>query len=177
MIITTSKKTNGFANGLPEIFRYLMLIGFDENRGKIVGKKVTSLKFKRGETKMLKTVLMYGRYYLLEHVEDGSHALIHRFTENEIVLEMAIPVSEPFSAHNGYFIVGAGKYDRNSEMTIFACGTKRDNDACYFVLHGNFKRTSLRPSFSYNFGNLMLNNRIEAITTLDQYFVRKNLRI
>ena len=95
MIITTSKKTEGFTafNSNPDIFRYLMLIRFDETRGKMVGTKVTSLKYKGGEIKMLKTILMCGRYYLFEHVEDGSHALIHRFTENEIALEMVVPVS------------------------------------------------------------------------------------
>jgi len=113
---------------------------------------------------------MQGQHYVFRYSDGASHALIHRFSENERELVQQVPVAEPFNIYGGLFVVGSGQYGIDRKQAIFACGTKSDSDRCFYVVNGNFKRTKPKPSFNYNFGQVILKNGLQAMTTLDGYF-------
>ena len=152
-----------------EVIRHLMIMNFNENSGKIIAKKIASFSF--NGTELLKTLFMEGQHYVFRYSDGASQAFIHRFNENEIELIMQVPVAEPFNIYGGLFVVGSGQYGLDHEQAIFACGTKSDSNRCFYIVNGNFKRTKPKPSFNYNFGQVILKNGLQAMTTLDGCFV------
>ena len=147
-----------------------MFMSFNPSVGKMIGTTVKT--FVNTELELFKTIFMEGCHFLFQYHHNDLYAFIHRFTENEISLEMKVRVIDPFYIFNGYFVAGSGRF-KGQEQTIFACATDSDTDACFYIVSGQFKRTrSPKPTPNYMRGMLTLMDGISAITTLDGSFVR-----
>ena len=112
MIITTAIKNKPQNHVIDykkaEVVRHLMFMSFNKKVGKIVGKKIASFSF--NDEEIFKTILMEGQHYVFRYSNGASHVFIQRFNEKEIILEMQVPVSEPFNVYGGFFVAGSGQY-------------------------------------------------------------------
>ena len=84
-----------------------MFMRFNATAGKMIGTSVKNFLY--NDREVFKTIFMEGRHFLFQYLHKDLYAFIHRFTEDEIALEMKVRVNEPFCIYNGFFVAGSGQ--------------------------------------------------------------------